>query len=237
MQQMLDKGVFIPVDTKEMKHEEVKKVIRSSMFLKEKHLADGSFDKLKARLVAGGNMQDKSLYDDISSPTVSTTAVFITAAIAAAEQRHVITIDIGGAYLNAHITTHRVYMSLDPYLANVLSILDRSYEAYKRHNGCIIVELKRALYGCIESARLWYLHISSTLTSELSYIPNGADKCVFNKVMNGAQCTICIHVDDCMITSTNNIMIEELIDGLRRKYQDIKINEGKVHSYLGLSFD
>jgi hypothetical protein len=37
-----------------------KKAIRSFMFLKEKFKADGSFDKLKARLVAGGNEQDKS---------------------------------------------------------------------------------------------------------------------------------------------------------------------------------
>jgi hypothetical protein len=33
------------------------------MFLKEKYLASGEFDKLKARLVAGGNQQDKDMYD------------------------------------------------------------------------------------------------------------------------------------------------------------------------------
>jgi hypothetical protein len=34
---------------------------------KEKFNGDGSFDKLKARLVAGGDGQDKSLYDNLSS--------------------------------------------------------------------------------------------------------------------------------------------------------------------------
>ena len=37
-------------------------VIRSSMFLKRKTHPDGSFDKYKARLVAGGDQQDKDLY-------------------------------------------------------------------------------------------------------------------------------------------------------------------------------
>ena len=69
------------------------------MFLKEKFLSTGMFDKLKARLVAGGNMQDKALYEDISSPTVSTTSVFIIAVIAAKERRSVISLDIGGVIL------------------------------------------------------------------------------------------------------------------------------------------
>jgi hypothetical protein len=36
-------------------------VIRSSMFLKEKFFPSGEFEKLKARLVAGGDQQDKDL--------------------------------------------------------------------------------------------------------------------------------------------------------------------------------
>jgi hypothetical protein len=38
------------------------------MFLKDKYLASGAFDRFKARLVAGGDMQDKSLYEELSSP-------------------------------------------------------------------------------------------------------------------------------------------------------------------------
>jgi hypothetical protein len=53
------------------------------MFLKRKIHPDGSFDKYKARLVAGGDMQNKDLYEDLSSPTVSTSAVFTIIAIAA----------------------------------------------------------------------------------------------------------------------------------------------------------
>ena len=70
-----------------------KSIITSSMFIKDKYTADGKFDKLKSRLVAGGHLQDRSIYNGGSSPTVSTTSVFIITAIAASENRSVATID------------------------------------------------------------------------------------------------------------------------------------------------
>ena len=82
---------------------------------------------MKARLVAGGHMQDKSLYEDISSPTVSTAATFITAAIAAQEGRDVATLDIGGAYLNASMKEHEVLMRLDAKLAMILTKIRPDY--------------------------------------------------------------------------------------------------------------
>jgi hypothetical protein len=98
LKQHLTKGTWHPVAPGEASGHQI---IRSHMFLKEKFLADGTFDKLKARLVAGGDMQDRNLYDDVSSPTASITSLLMVAAIAAREKRHVYTLDIGGAYLNA----------------------------------------------------------------------------------------------------------------------------------------
>jgi hypothetical protein len=69
------------------------------MFLKEKYLASGEFEKLKTRLVAGGDQQDKDMYDDLSAPTVSTHAVFTLLSIAAHEARKVAVVDIGGALI------------------------------------------------------------------------------------------------------------------------------------------
>ena len=64
------------------------------MFLKEKFLASGEFEKLKARLVAAGNQQDRDLYDDPSAPTVATSSVFTLLSIAAHEDRTITVIDI-----------------------------------------------------------------------------------------------------------------------------------------------
>ena len=49
--------------------DQLKRIILCSLFLKAKLFPDGSFDKHKSRLVAGGLRQDVSVYDNISSPT------------------------------------------------------------------------------------------------------------------------------------------------------------------------
>ena len=152
-------------------HNQRKSIITSSMFLKDKYSADGKFDKLKFRLVAGGHLQDRNIYDNGSSPTVSTTSVFIVAAIAAGENRAVATIDFPGAFLNSDMPLdgeHAVLMRLNIYFSNILVSINKSYQKYVNEIGTVVVKLKKALYGCVESAKLWYDKISSDLT-QLGY--------------------------------------------------------------------
>ena len=95
LKQMLDKRVWTPMHVSKLSATEKRSIMRSQMFLKEKYLPTEKFEKLKARLVAGGNRQDKDLYDDISSPTVSTSAVMMVFAVAAFENRKGSVMDIG----------------------------------------------------------------------------------------------------------------------------------------------
>lgn len=206
------------------------------MFFKEKFTPAGEFDKLKARLVAGGHMQDKALYEDISSPTVSTSAVFMIAAIAAKEQRSVVTVDIAGAYLNADMGEEEVLMSLDKTLAMLLVKIKPEYAQYLLKDGTMIVKLNKALYGCIESAKLWYDNLTATLEA-MGFTTNKRDICVFNKMFGDKQCTICVHVDDLKITCANPDAIESVLEQLTARYQTLTIKRGLVHSYVGMTFD
>jgi hypothetical protein len=79
---MTDKKVWHGVHSTSLTAAMLKAVIRSSMFLKDKYMASGAFDKLKARLMVGGDQQDKELYDNMSSPTASTVSVLAVASIA-----------------------------------------------------------------------------------------------------------------------------------------------------------
>ena len=60
LNQMETLKVWVPVRGGELSAAQRAGTIRSSMFLKRKTHPDGSFDKYKARLVAGGDMQDKA---------------------------------------------------------------------------------------------------------------------------------------------------------------------------------
>ncbi len=51
-------------------------MLRCFIFLVEKFLANGEFDKIKARLVANGAQQNRELYPNKSSPTASMHAIF-----------------------------------------------------------------------------------------------------------------------------------------------------------------
>jgi len=236
LMQMPEKQVFSPQDWRSLTKVQIRKAISSSMFLKEKFLSNGDFEKLKARLVAGGHQQDKSEYDDISSPTVATSAAFIIASLAAREARSVVCVDIAGAYLNAEMSGQEVLMRLDRTMSAILVKIKPEYKKFLCDDGTMVVRLDKALYGCVESAKLWYEELSGTLL-DLGYKRNPVDQCVFNKGVGAAQCTVCLHVDDLMITCRQDATIDTLLAGLTSKYKTLTVHRGKVHSYLGMTWD
>ena len=58
MMQISDLKVIQGVKIEDLSSDQISRIITSSMFLKEKFTADGSFAKFKSRLVAGGHYQD-----------------------------------------------------------------------------------------------------------------------------------------------------------------------------------
>ena len=235
---ILDRQVFVGILRSSLTYNQQKKIIRSSMFVKEKLNSLGEHLKLKARLVAGGHMQDRSVYssDQITSPTVATSSFFTVASIAAAERRHVMTFDIGQAYLNADMETE-VIMSLDPLTASILVQIDPSYKQYLERNGAMLVRLTKALYGCVESAKLWYNHLKAVLL-RLGYTVNPYDICVFNRTSaSGKQSTVCFHVDDGFATSQDLEDLMKLKKELKAEFKIVEFNHGLVHEYLGMRLD
>ena len=209
------------------------------MFLKEKYNAQGGFEKLKSRLVAGGHRQDKDVFESISSATVGTSSVLMIAAIAAMEERSVGVIDFPGAYLNSFLPDDHptVYMRLDKTLAKVACEIDSRYKHFVRDDGSIIVQLLKALYGCIQSSKVWY----DTLTNKLGgigYKRNLEDPCVFNKLtQKGKQVTIVIHVDDIMITTYGEEELSAEIKLIENQFGELTITRGRNLNYLGMNFD
>ena len=238
LRQMITKRVWRPVKMTGMTRDERRRIIRSSMFIKEKFFSSGAFEKLKARLVAGGDQQDRSLYENLSAPTVSTSSVFAVMAVAASEGRRAMVIDIGGAYLHADMDAGViVHMRLDNTISALMIEIDPTYSAFLDEKGCIVVQLDKALYGCVESAALWHNNIKKTLT-DAGFVQNPHDQCVFNKVSDkGAQCTVAIHVDDLLVTSTDQKALDSLATLLTRRYGEISRADGPSLGYLGMSFD
>ena len=227
--QLVNKEVFHPVRRQNLTWAQCKAILRSSMFLKE-------FEKFKARLVAGGDGQDKSLYDNLSSPTVATPSVMT---IAAKEGRLVIVIDFGGAFLNASLadTGVIVHMRLDKTMTAILLRIMPHYAEYLEANGTMVVQLDKALYRTVEAAVLWYKGLKSTLTED-GFVENAYDVCVLNKLgRDGKQITVTLHVDDLMVTCETEDTLHQLVTLLTKKYKEVTVNEGLILNYLGMTMD
>jgi hypothetical protein len=211
LQQMIDMKVWTPVYKSSLTPDARRAIIRSNMFCTEKFLVSGIFERMKARLVAGGHMQDKTLYTGLSASTVSTSVVFLVAALAAKENRYVVTVDIKGAYLNAQMKYDGVvvHMHIAKTLLDMLVKLDKSYLKYVCPDGGCIVRLDKALYGCVESASLWFDDVTTTL-EDYGHVSNKRDVCCFNKIHSDkVPLTTIIHVDDLMITSKSMSHIDK----------------------------
>jgi Reverse transcriptase (RNA-dependent DNA polymerase) len=176
---------------------------------------DRSVDKVKARLCVDGRAQERDRYlpEEIESPTASISAIFTIAQIAAAEERFVMIGDVGSAYLNAVMPTDNpdkiLYMSIEPDVASEIIRQDATFAPFQRANGTLVVQLNKALYGCIESEKLWYQEIAGTLTRH-GFTANPRDICIFNKMVKGTQITIAVYVDDLMMTSTDKKLVLEM---------------------------
>ena len=127
-------------------------------------------------------------------------------------------------------------MLLDKDLAFILCQMDPRYKSYIRKDGKVLVKLKRALYGCVESVKLWYDTCRRGLEG-LGYTANPYEPCVFNKTVDGCEVTIALYVDDLMVVCEDEQRLQEEIERLKGLYEGATVQYGHVHSYVGMTFD
>ena len=145
---------------------------------------------------------------------------------------YVMTVDVTGAYLNAEVR-EEVHMRLDKNLAALLVTVDKSYEEYLEKDDTMLVKLNRALYGLVESAKLWYEHLKGTLERH-GYKTIESDRCVFMKTLeSGETVKLALHVDDMLVTSTSAEALREFETVLKQEYKGMTVHKGNVLSYLG----
>ena len=231
--QLHSKGTFDAVDTSKLTALERKSIIHCSLFFKEKFDQDGVFVKMKARLVAGGNEQDTSLIGDVSSPTVLIESLLAMLSIAATQRRFIMSVDIEGAYLECDMEGPPVFMCLPPAISRCLVELDPELDRYSQPNRCIVVRLRKALYGCVQSGRLWYNKLVRVLTG-MDYIMNPIEPCVFNKMVDGSQMSIAAYVDDLLVTHKSKEKVREELTDIGSHFAGYKVQDGHIIGHLGI---
>jgi hypothetical protein len=100
----------------------------------------------------------------------------------------------------------------------------------------LYLQLKKALYGCIKSAILWYECFAGQL-QKMGFELNPYDPCIANKMINGKQCTIAWYVDDCKISHVGSKQVDDILEQLEKQFGKLTITHGKKHTYIGMDID
>jgi hypothetical protein len=235
---MIEREVFEPVNILNLSPKEMKSRIPSMLFCKEKKDAMGNIIKFKSRFTAGGHRQnpDNYLHEETSSYTPATSSIFVVAAISAFEKRKVKTLDFTAAYLNA-LMKKKVFMKINKTISNFLIDIKGDWKTFLDDRGELTVILKKALYGCLESAVLWYDRLVNFML-DLGFKVSGYDKCVLFKIFDDdSHMLVIIYVDDLFMSCINESHIDNLIDLIRKEFKEVTTNDDKVFTYLGMLFD
>jgi histone deacetylase 1/2 len=212
------------------------KILNSHMFVVDKYLTNGSFDKMKARLVADGRDQDVEMYPDKSSPTVAVHLVFTALGLASSKPWWIVVkIDIKGAFIQTPMKGEPVYMKIDPkislYVVNMFSELGDMLE----EDGCLYMLLLKAMYGCIQASALWYEPIKSFIL-ELGYECSKTDRCVFRKRVGNRVSILLLYVDD-ILAQVDEREVKRLRVHLKKRFGEVQFEIGEKLSYLGMQIN
>ena len=238
MQQLDMREAIEPVMAHMLTAAEKKAALEYLMFIQKKRTG-----RMKGRGCADGRKQRVyKTKEETSAPTVATESLMITAAIAAHEHRHVLTCDIPGAFLQTTID-ELLHMVIRGPLAKLLVRMNptkyQQYLSYIRGQPIIYVRLKKAVYGTLQAALLFWNDLSAALI-EWGFTLNPYDTCVANKEINGKQCTVVWHVDDLMITHVDPQVLQQVLAQLNQRFGKevpLAATDGPIHDYLGMTFD
>jgi hypothetical protein len=238
---------FKPVHWKDVDKEKRKQILKLHVFVKKKCTG-----QIKARKVAGGNKQrDFISKENASSPTVATESVLLTSLVDVQENCDVTIVDIPNAFIQTVMEDDedKVVMRIKGHMVDVLvKVAPRVYGPYistnKQGRKQLLVKCLNAIYRTIVASLLYYCKFTRSLKNQ-GYVMNPYNPCVWNKMIEKKQITICFHVDDCKVLHKLAQFVDKAIEWLRQDYKSIfkdgggamVVHQGLVHRYLGMTID
>jgi hypothetical protein len=97
----------------------------------------------------------------------------------------------------------------------------------------IIVELLRNIYGLKQAGLLWYTLLNEVLL-QYGFQRTIHDPCVYVYNNDNKIILLVIYVDDIIITTKNQLEIDQLLEYLLTKFQKMTIN--KIKTFIGVQF-
>ena len=233
--QVHEKDVWQLVFPKDITEEMLDKLIPLIMLNKEKCFSDGSFDKVKARLVALGCRQQLMEDELKEAPTASIQSFYMIIMLAAKLKIKLRSKDVTGAFLHADLQEEeKEYVLISKKHVDLLLRKHKEVAKYVRKNGSIIALLKKCLYGLKQSPQRWYDTIRAILEG-IGMQATSGDKCLFYETKNGMKNYLLLFVDDMLIAFQSEELLQRLSEALIEAFGEITDQVGPVLSFLGIT--
>ena len=236
IKQLMDIGAIHPIRVKDLGEQERKRIIPSYVFLKEKQLANGDFDRMKARLVARGNFVDARSVGETNATNVNPLTVFFMLNVAAQYGLRLLTADIKGTYLITNIAEgggQTIYIDvwIEKSLTEMFVKLHPNLRTYVYHNGKLVFKLRKYLYGLPQAAYNFHQYLSESMKI-LGFVQLKSDWCAWPRGTGSKQLYARAHVDDLLFIRKPEAPSQFDQDII--KPYEITVLKGLKHSYIGL---
>ena len=154
---------------------------------------------------------------------MKTHALFLSCIVDAFENRCVVIADIPTAFLSADWPVDELdcYIQFEGAMVEMLCQIKSKYRKLIRYtkmkNGRIrkmlVGKITKEIYGTLSEVILFYKKLRGVLMN-MGFQTNKFDECTFNKMINGYQCTIQVHVDDLKLSHVEQIELNKIINQL-----------------------
>ena len=71
----------------------------------------------------------------------------------------------------------------------------------------------------------------------MNFVINPYDRCIANKMVDGAQCTIVWYVDDIKVLHVNRKVVEDVMKELEGHFGTLDVTYGPKQEYLGMNLE
>ena len=201
LKNLQEAGTWIIVERPEGRN-----IVKNKWVFRIKKDAAGKIERYKARLVAKGFTQVFGVdYYDTWAPVAKLGSIRFLLATAAQHGWPIDMFDFHSAFLNGELDSDEEVFMEQP----------QGYEELDKKR--YVCKLLKSLYGLKQAGRKWYDALCKAL-ADIGFNRSEADPAVFYARKDNNITILACHVDDCTITGSSQVLIQNYKDKLKEKY-------------------
>ncbi|GJY64745.1 ribonuclease H-like domain-containing protein [Tanacetum coccineum] len=178
-------------------------IVRCMWLFRHKYLADDTFSRYKARLVANGSTQLESInVDETFSMVVKPGTIQTVLSLATSRHWSVHQLDVKNAFLHGDL-------SETVYMHQPSGFQDFAHPDY-------VCLLQRSLYGLQQAYRAWFQRFTAYIT-RVGFHHSRCDTSLFIYKHGTDIAYLLLYVDDIVLTASSEILLQQIVASLHQE--------------------